>query len=156
MGKITGNGEREFFAHQSTVATYFGVTENSICRCYKHLRNIGLIKALPTKSHYQYVPHDEWAKAHPDACAERPLIHWQEDTDPLVGLVWGISAGKLRLLPNYVAKARQYGTDQEIVAMFTAEIEKAKLGGMFGRSPKACWWRVVRELQRQGREIVEL
>jgi hypothetical protein len=164
MGAVTQGGEREFYATQATVARYFGAHEQSVAKEFRWLRKCGWIEFAATKSHFRWISHESWAEARPKdtegdclECAQRKLLPWELNPDPLVGELHAISGGKLRVYERRVAGLRRLAKqaaplahfpepDKEICFLFAREIAEAQgmrdRGQFGGTGPGACLWRV--------------
>jgi len=82
---------------------------------------------------------------------------WQFETDPLVGLLWAESGGKLRLREQQTATLHKYAdNDQEVVALFRAAQEKAadqKAKGYYaGTSPYTSLNHVTKYLKSRAEQ----
>jgi hypothetical protein len=149
IGGITNGGDRDFFSTIHRVSNYFGTDYETTRRVFKGLRKMGWLRKLDDGKLY-YTSHSIWLETHKAACAKRELLSWQDDTDPLVQELYGISSGKLRLFEKNVVKVRTHATDEEILRRFKAEIEasaETRKNGIYeGTSAQSCWYRVYRFL----------
>lgn len=152
LGGITNGGKNPFFSSIRRIAVYFGMNYEAARRSLKQLRKFGFVE-LETDGHLRYVPHDEWAKAHPGKCTTRDLFHWQESTDPLVGEIWKISKSKIRLMDWQIEAVRKHIADDALFIqefrneMAAASARRVPGGDWGGTSPKACFWRVYNRLK---------
>jgi hypothetical protein len=164
MGAVTNGGEREFYATQATVARYFGAHKQAVAKAFRGLRKGGWIQFAATKSHFLWISHESWAEARPKnedgecaECAQRKLLPWELNPDPLVCRLHAISGGKLRLYDQRAESIRRLARkaaglaqfpelDEEICFLFSREIAEAQdardRGQFKGTSPSACLWRV--------------
>jgi hypothetical protein len=157
VGAMTAGGERPFFASIKKVATYFDFNYESTRRVFANLRKMGWLELRPDGK-MNYVSHEKWAAKLPGKCKERPLLDWQVDTDPLVGKLFALSSGKLRVFEKQVTAIRKFGaSDERILDLFGQALvhaqRKKEKGFYDGTSVKSCFWRVfnfLKEKQQEG------
>jgi hypothetical protein len=146
LGGVTNGGKNEFFSSIHQVSVYFEADYETTRRVFKGLRKLGFIELL-ANGNFKYIEHDAWTEKRPDQCYWRETLHWQNDTDPLVGKLYAVAGGKLRLVEQTVVGLRKFGTDEEIEALFRREVDaanaqRARGGGWTGTSPRECLKRV--------------
>ena len=151
IGGITNGGSNKFFSTVLRVSEYFGSDYETTRRVFKNLTRQGWLE-LTGEGEWRYITHDVRAFIKDD-CNKRELLSWQVETDPLVGKLWAAAEGKLRVVEHKVVALRKYGTDEEIVALFKAELEKAEanklLGKYTGTAPVSCLYRVMLHLKQK-------
>jgi len=165
VGAISGYGKRTYFTSQKRMSEYLGRNYSSVQKAFTSLRRLGWLewkdplkgKASEIKE-FRYISHDEWVKTHPDKCCKRDLLPWQDQqTDPLVGRLYAICSGKLRVYEWQVAGLRKLATsDDEICLMLEAAVTAAKVKQAAKQwsntSPKSCLWQVRQALEEKARE----
>lgn len=145
IGALTAGGERHFFATTTKVAAFFKFNPENTRRVIANLKKKGWLEERDGK--WYYISHDKRAKKFPHECKERPLLEWQVETDPLVGQLYALSGGKLRVYPNIIASLRKLCPDDtRILDVFQQALnhaEKKRAAGSYeGTSPRACLFRV--------------
>jgi len=152
IGTITGGGKTPFFAKITRVAAYFDWSYEATRKAFHVLRKLGFLESIQP-GYYKYVDHKEWAAKHPGQCRVRVQLPWQEEVDPLVGKMYALSGGKLRMMPYQVAALRKFADNDDamILRLFTTEIEAAidarGRGKHDGQSPNSCRHRVFVHLK---------
>jgi|SRR6267142_152046 len=146
IGSLTLGGQRHFFATTTKVAAFFKFNPENTRRVIANLKKKGWLEQR-TDGKWYYVSHDERAKKFPHECKERPLLEWQVETDPLVGQLYALSGGKLRVYPNIITSLRKLCSDDtRILDLFQqalAHAEKKRAAGSHDNtSPRACLYRV--------------
>jgi hypothetical protein len=182
MGAITRGGETEFYATQAGVALYFGAHEQAVNKEFRRLRKGGWINFAPTKGHFLWVPHDShaapenclsvpWTVGRPTNedgecvdCAQRKLLPWELNPDPLVGKLHALSGSKLRLYERRIEGTRRLARlaaplaqfpdiDKEIAFCFAREMAEAQVrkdkGDFWGQSPNTCFTRVSETFRKR-------
>jgi hypothetical protein len=125
VGAVTNGGENPFFSSIMHVSRYFETDYETQRRVFKGLRSQGWFELLPDNQ-YRYIAHDAWAEKHPGKCNVRELLPWQIETDPLVGHLYAVTGGKLRIYENMLIGMRKLATDEEILALFKTEWQEAQ------------------------------
>src|SRR6266851_1538537 len=125
IGALTAGGERPFFTKIVKVATFFDFNEETTRRVIANLKRKGWLEKRGDEKWY-YVSHDERAKKYPGDCKVRPLLEWQVETDPLVGELYALSGGKLRVYPKLVEALRKLcADDTRIIDVFKQSLAHA-------------------------------
>jgi hypothetical protein len=154
LGGITRGGKGEFFSSIKRVAIFFGMNYEATRRAFKVLRKLGFIELLPGDK-FGYVPHDEWAAAHPGECQTRELFPWQDCSvvDPIVGEIWKIAGGKIRLVDWQIEAIHKYVGADKFLREFEQEMLAAGLRReekqYFGTAPKSIFWAVFHRLKAE-------
>lgn len=147
LGELTSGGDNEITIKPKTLSEYFGSNTEATRRAFNRLVNAGWFQRLPTKGHFRFVHHDERAATKKD-CAELPdLPHWALEADPFVGKIHAASAGKLRLMPNWLGVARANCNEQEFLDALRKEFANGNHG-----SPAQKFWNVVRHFRTLSKE----
>jgi hypothetical protein len=142
-GAITNGGDpnRTFFVQRSTLAKFFDAHYNAVCKAISTLRKEKLFLATDKENHFLYVSHEKYATSHPEKCAARNLVPYQEEADPFVGKLFAIAKGSLKLKEHWLVGMRKYATDEEIVKLFAEQrdkdIARRKAGGEAARFTSA-------------------
>lgn len=163
VGAVTYGGERSFFGTVANVARYFypdakddafASAYETVRRDFAVLRKLGWLKMRDDRQQL-FVTHEEWEKEHPGQCYKRDLIHWQVNTDHLVGTLYALSDGKLRVMEHHMAGIRKYGSDEEIEAEFKKAMQRSKelrdKGIYSGTSARAMFYNVKKLLEGRHR-----
>jgi hypothetical protein len=152
VGSVTSGGKTPFFAKITRVASYFDWSYETTRKAFHVLRKLGFLEAIQP-GYYKFIEHREWTKKYPGQCIKRAELPWQGEVDPLVGKMYGMSGGKLRMMPHHVAALRKYANDDDalIVSLFTAEIQASiaagERGQYTGNTPNSCRYRVLVQLR---------
>ncbi len=126
------------------------------CRAIGVLRLKGFIERRGD-GHLYYVSHDDWMKTHPGQCTKREILPWQECTDPVVGEIYKIAGGKIRVQEWQIKAIRKYaGGDAKFIEEFRNEMElvaprRVPGGNWEGTSPRQCFIRVYKRLRDSAR-----
>lgn len=164
VGRITQGGaeNRTFFARMNNVSEHFGFGYDSVLRAFKMLRKTGWL-IREANGHWRQVDHKDWLKTHPDACAVRDELPWQDTlaADPLIKRLYAASQGRLRLFERQVEKLHSLDRDDELVGRYVKELalqaEKKKRNEWAGTSNESCLWRVfkwMREYKATSEEVL--
>lgn len=161
LGGITSGGKTNYFSTIAHATRYFypeaegekyGIQYEVTRRNFKVLRKLGWLELLDNGDH-KYIAHEAWAKTHPGQCNKRELIPWQIETDPLVGKLYAVSGGKLRVMENVAASLHRLADDEEIVKLFTEAYGRATVArqnGLYsGTSPRSVLFQVLKFLKRR-------
>jgi hypothetical protein len=158
LGSLTSSGKTSFFSSIERVATYFDADYETVRRIFKQLVKEGWLHIGRSPSGgraYFWIDHTTWAAEHPGKCCERSPLVWENEADPLVGKLYAICNGKLRLYEGHVAGIKKLASDEEILELFRKEVEAAKAkrarGEFGGTAPKEVFFRVYRFLKRRPR-----
>jgi hypothetical protein len=144
IGSVTAGGKNPFYGKISKLSGYFGSNEEATRRAFKRLLNGGWLVALPQAGCYKWVDHDPRADVKKDCAEMEELPHWSLDADPFIGELHAASGGKLRVMPNWAAAARENCTEAE----FLAELRHAFQANSAG-SASTQFWNVVRHFRRR-------
>lgn len=115
---------KKFFCSAVRMATHFGYEERQIRRALEQLKGAGffvLKSERPFESSvYRVLSHKEWAKQHPDKCAEKIAFPWStEGGDELGRRLYAVSGGQVKLLAHQVRWLRNTNLPEDtIVAEF--------------------------------------
>ena len=157
IGNITRNGETKFFGSKNKVAQYFDANYRSVTRAFQKLTRLGFLERIDEKT-YDYVPHSEWVKTHPNCCAKREVLTWEYAKDPLVGRLYAIAQGNLRLYEGAIIGIRKWGfNDNEILAQYAKQFalaeERKRKGQHSKTSPVAVFWQTNGILREQSEAL---
>ncbi len=169
LGSITTGGKNTYYTTIAQAARYFYPGEMTEAefnskyevtrRAFKTLRRLGWLELVPEKGRdaHRWVGHEEWVEKHPDACRARPMLPWQIETDPLVGKLYAISGGKLRVFEPWLISMRKNAkSDDEIEALVREGMRQAGIsrvaGDWVGTSPKSVLREVMRHLKERGEQ----
>jgi hypothetical protein len=156
LGGLTHGGETPFYSSIQKVAVFFGSDYETTRRIFKKLRNNGWLELRKDGLLY-YVPHEKRAQKYKD-CHQRQMVSWQNETDPLLGLLYGIAGGRLKLTESALKHIRKYcGSDARIAELYQQEINAAtdrKARGEYSdTSPLKCFWKVRDCLREQAENV---
>jgi hypothetical protein len=161
LGGLTNGGQTSFFSSKKKVADYFDADYETVRRIFKQLVKEGWLKPAGNNGNkFWFVSHDDWAEEHPGRCCQRATLTWDNETDPLVGKLYAICDGKLRLYEGHVAGIKKLAGDEEILERFSKEVQAAKAKRaqkqFHGTSPLECYWRVYHFLKNRRATTREL
>lgn len=152
VGTVTNGGRTDFFGTYQGVASHYGSGYESTRRAFHALTKYGWLERLDD-GNYKYVPHEKWVFLNEGKCVVREALSWEDEADPLVGKLFAIAGGKFRIMEWKLKWARKHGSDEEILELFTAEVEKAKaakaLGNWAGTHSSSCFFRVIEHLKHK-------
>jgi len=126
-----------YFSSLTAMADYFGASYDSVHQAVQWLLKNGWIElvghAQPTviedreglkmlrklksrSKNYRIVPHEAWAKSHPNQCATMLQQPWDdEEKDPLAVALYKYSFGKTKWYANMLAGLRSSGLADEAI-----------------------------------------
>jgi len=162
VGSVSGGGRTAFFASIKSVAAYFEADYETARRVFANLVKMGWLRREFDPKHqrnqFWYINHEDWAAKHPNKCAVRELLPWQVSVDPLVGKIYGILDGEIRLYEHHVIALRKFATDEEFLRTLTMEMaavrDRRGRGDKLGTSSPSVFWRVFKFLKQKAQSPV--
>jgi hypothetical protein len=155
--KVGYRNKNKFWAILKNLAVYFNVSESTIKRELKILKELGFFEVLdegpfiPTV--YRVLSHKEYAEKHPGQCCQKEALPWTDDplVDPLAQQFYAISGGKIKFRTNDMKGLRKLGfTDEELLREFRNFFDQKWPGGYTGKRYSTMFsGRFVRHLKDQ-------
>ncbi len=123
--RLTHAGKKNYHASVPQLMHHFDRSEATFHRAYGNLRKIGFFILVESgkdnwePNTFSVLPHDQWAKAHPNQCAVTFDNNWTDGYDPLGIELFNVSGGKVKFRAFQIGWYRNNGlTDEEIVMLF--------------------------------------
>lgn len=142
MSLTKGEEDAEFFASAKQLADYIGYEVKQIKRARAELTELGFFELKRERDFdtnvYRVLTHKQWAERHPGQCAEKVVMPWEGEGDPLGQKLYAASAGEKSLRDYQTLLLRRTEISEDIIVdEFRMFLRRWKPNGPRDAS---CWF----------------